>query len=49
MANTLQNIRVIGAGIAGLTAAYEFARRGQNVELVDRNDGPGLGLSLIHI
>ena len=45
MANTIQNIRVIGAGIAGLTAAYEFARRGQNVELVDRNDGPGLGCS----
>lgn len=38
-------IRVIGAGVAGLTAAYEFARAGCNVELVDRAAGPGLGCS----
>ncbi len=38
-------VRVIGAGVAGLTAAYEFARRGAHVELVEREDGPGLGCS----
>jgi glycine oxidase len=39
------NIRVIGAGIAGMTCAYEFARAGANVELVERAAGPGLGCS----
>ncbi len=38
-------IRVIGAGIAGMTCAYEFARAGANVELVERAAGPGLGCS----
>lgn len=38
-------VRVVGAGIAGLTAAYELARRGATVELVERHDGPGLGCS----
>ncbi len=38
-------IRVIGAGVAGLTTAYEFARAGCAVELVDRAAGPGLGCS----
>ncbi len=38
-------IRVIGAGIAGLTTAYEFARAGCAVEIIERASGPGLGCS----
>lgn len=38
-------VRVIGAGVAGLTTAYEFARRGARVELVERESGPGQGCS----
>ncbi|MHB8884901.1 MAG: FAD-dependent oxidoreductase [Methylovirgula sp.] len=38
-------IRVIGAGVAGLTCAYEFARAGETVEIVERASGPGLGCS----
>lgn len=38
-------IRVIGAGVAGLTCAYEFARAGETVEIVERAAGPGLGCS----
>ena len=38
-------IRVVGAGVAGMTCAYEFARRGASVELVERASGPGLGCS----
>ena len=38
-------VQVIGAGIVGLTAAFELARRGVDVELVERRDGPGLGCS----
>lgn len=38
-------IRVIGAGIAGLACAYEFARAGETVEIVERASGPGLGCS----
>ena len=40
-------VRVIGAGVAGLTAAYEFARAGCDVELVERREGPGLGCSYL--
>jgi glycine oxidase len=36
---------VIGAGIAGLTAAYELARRGAAVELIERREMPGRGCS----
>jgi glycine oxidase len=39
------NIRVIGAGVAGLTCAYEFARAGETVEIVERAAAPGLGCS----
>jgi glycine oxidase len=39
------HIRVIGAGIAGLTAAFEFAREGCDVELIECREGPGLGCS----
>lgn len=38
-------IAIAGAGIAGLAAAYEFAREGCEVELVERREGPGLGCS----
>ncbi|MDE2363930.1 MAG: FAD-dependent oxidoreductase [Hyphomicrobiales bacterium] len=38
-------VQVIGAGIAGLTAAFELARRNVEVELVERREGPGLGCS----
>jgi glycine oxidase len=38
-------IRVIGAGIAGLTAAYELARRGAKIELIERREAAGRGCS----
>src|SRR5881227_3323639 len=41
----LPSVRVIGAGIAGLTAAYELARRGANIELIERHEAPGRGCS----
>lgn len=36
-------VRIIGAGVAGLTAALELATRGFDVEVVEREPGPGLG------
>jgi glycine oxidase len=38
-------VRVIGAGIAGLTVAYELARRDAEVELIERREAPGRGCS----
>jgi glycine oxidase len=38
-------IRVVGAGVAGLTAALEFARAGCTVEIVERAVAPGRGCS----
>ncbi|PWB82609.1 MAG: FAD-dependent oxidoreductase [Methylocystaceae bacterium] len=42
-------VRVIGAGVAGLTAAFEIARmgapHGAQVELVEKNPQPGRGCS----
>ena len=38
-------IRVIGAGVAGLTCAYEFACAGETVEIIERAAAPGLGCS----
>jgi glycine oxidase len=38
-------IRIIGAGVAGLTTAYEFARAGCEVEIVERAAAAGLGCS----
>jgi glycine oxidase len=38
-------IRVLGAGVAGLTCAYEFARAGEKVEILERAAAPGLGCS----
>lgn len=37
--------RVIGAGVAGLCAAYALARKGVEVEIVERESAPGLGCS----
>lgn len=37
--------RVIGAGVAGLCAAYALARAGVEVELVERHVSPGQGCS----
>ncbi|MFO1125531.1 MAG: FAD-dependent oxidoreductase [Methylocystis sp.] len=37
--------RVIGAGVAGLCAAYALARKGVDVELVERERASGLGCS----
>src|SRR5574337_1772751 len=44
-------IRIIGAGVAGLTAAFELATRARAagrdfaLEIVEKNDGPGRGCS----
>ena len=38
-------IRVLGAGVAGLTAAYECARRGAQVEIIDRLSAAAQGCS----
>jgi glycine oxidase len=40
-------IRVIGAGVAGLTTALEFARAGCTVELIERAEKPGSGCSTV--
>lgn len=40
-----QKIRILGSGVAGLTAAFEFASAGCPVEIVERQAGPGLGCS----
>lgn len=45
MTASSQKIRVLGAGVAGLTAAYAFAAAGCAVEIVERRAGPGLGCS----
>jgi glycine oxidase len=39
------HVRIIGAGIAGLAVAFEFARKGCDVELIERREAPGLGCS----
>lgn len=41
--STAADAIVIGAGIVGAGVAYELARGGRDVMLVDRNPGPGLG------
>jgi glycine oxidase len=38
-------ISIIGAGVAGLTCAFEFANRGCKVEVVEQNATAGLGCS----
>ena len=37
--------RVIGAGVAGLCAAYALAHKGVDVDIVEREPAPGLGCS----
>lgn len=39
------NVRVIGAGITGVTTAYYLAKSGYTVEVIDRNPIPALGTS----
>jgi protoporphyrinogen oxidase len=39
--NRKQNIAVIGAGIGGLSAAYDLVRAGKNVTLFEASDLPG--------
>jgi D-amino-acid dehydrogenase len=38
-------ILIIGAGVAGVTAAYYLARAGHDVEILDSRDGSGKGTS----
>jgi glycine oxidase len=43
----IMRIQITGAGIAGLTAAFEFARAGCDIELIECREGPGLGCSYL--
>jgi len=36
---------VIGAGLVGITSAYELLKRGQSVTLLEQQEGPALGAS----
>ncbi|MDF2996635.1 MAG: glycine oxidase ThiO [Xanthobacteraceae bacterium] len=38
-------VTIVGAGVAGLTCAHAFARRGAQVTVVERNPGSGQGCS----
>ena len=38
-------VAILGAGVVGLTAAFELARRGVAVDVFERRAGPGLGCS----
>ena len=38
-------IAVLGAGIVGLTTAYQLVRRGHEVTIIDRQPGPALECS----
>jgi len=40
-------ISIIGAGIMGLSTAFEFASAGVEVDLIERHQGPGLGCSFL--
>ncbi|MGH6798449.1 MAG: FAD-dependent oxidoreductase, partial [Roseiarcus sp.] len=40
-------VKIVGAGVAGLTSAYEFARAGCRVDVVEKRSGPGLGCSYL--
>lgn len=39
------DILIVGAGVIGLTSAYNLLRDGHKVTLIDRNDGPAKGAS----
>lgn len=43
--STPLRVKVLGAGVAGLTAAFVCARRGAEVELFERREAPGRGCS----
>ena len=38
-------VAVLGAGIVGLTTAYQLVRRGHEVSIIDRQPGPALECS----
>lgn len=43
--STSPRVTVLGAGVAGLTAALACAQRGATVDIVERREGAGLGCS----
>lgn len=45
IAPNAMRVRILGAGVAGLTCAHAFAQRGARVTLIDRNAGSGRGCS----
>jgi 2-polyprenyl-6-methoxyphenol hydroxylase-like FAD-dependent oxidoreductase len=47
--NSVDNVLVVGGGIAGLTAANALARKGATCEVVELGDGPaGTAITLLH-
>ena len=36
---------ILGAGVTGITTAYYLAKKGYDVSVIDKNEGPGLGAS----
>src|SRR5690606_21717179 len=43
--HTQMNVIIIGAGVVGCAAAWEFLRQGASVTLLEGRSGPGLGTS----
>ena len=43
--NALQNVVIIGGGLAGCHSAFELAKRGHHVTLCDANSEPAMGAS----
>ena len=41
----MKKITIIGAGLSGLSASCYLAREGNDVTLIDKNEGPGGRLS----
>lgn len=44
-ADNAMRVKIVGAGVAGLTCAHAFARRGAQVTIVERKAGTGQGCS----